>query len=197
MKPIHAVDPDLHNSYTGARAWKFDVEASAKAAGRDSSLFLGSWIIYQTGQPLAQLQVTRLRDDEPRYVQGATHDISVLFLDPEWGARLDAPNKPLPDVPFVAQFHAKHGDEEALEELVAAVTEMVNGELGASVEWRPRWYAKFGGETYEALLAETKRRNEQRVAEIQAALGLLDDAPKGEVTPGCDCPYCTANRYTQ
>lgn len=207
MTPLYAVQPRFYERDTGARAWVFD---AARASGPLTALqpelkplvesMIGSFLVYMprpgAAWPLvSQVTVTRLLAKPPQRPD-ATHDITVLNLNPDQTVMVDSRNSAIDHVPFVGVFAARD-DEDARDTLVRAVKDLMAGRLSGDPDrWRG-WAQVFGGEVYEAMLAQAKRRDEDRIAQIQAALGLLDDAPKGEVTPGCDCPYCTANRYTQ
>jgi hypothetical protein len=143
MKQYVPKDPPLLCDFYG-QVWEFDIVQPG----------IGCWFIYcPTAHPLWYaylLSVIHLREipDMPPpiiYLPGATHEIILVAMDPEYNPSQSPNPYPYRLVPtnFVAQFIAE-SDGEARKKCMVALAEIVKGLLSPDTDAMAQWIERFG-----------------------------------------------------
>lgn len=155
MKPTYAQKllPEISPRYKGlaGEVWEFDLERMRERTVGKEDACLGSWFIHCPGANILwyayALHLIHLRPLTSVltkfYLEGATHEISLYALDPDWKVDLtDFPHH-LHPVNFAAQFKAG-SDEEALRYVRRSLVEVVEGDLNPDTDARRQWIERFG-----------------------------------------------------
>lgn len=80
-------------------------------------------------------------------LEGATHEIFVVALNPDFKVPLNDYIHQLLPINFTAQFIAEN-DEQANERVKAAVMEILNGTLSPDTDYMYRWIERFGNSNF-------------------------------------------------
>ncbi len=133
-------------------AWVMDIDAISKASGNKPHSSLVSWVVSAPeAHPLWHsyvIDLIHLRPvpglGNPRiYLAGATHELILHAIDPEW--RLTTNKRPPILLPanFAAQFIAAN-DEAAVDKVGMVVVEILAGHLNPDTDATSQWVERFG-----------------------------------------------------
>lgn len=139
----------------GGQVWDMDIEAIRKAFLKKDDAGVGLWLINcPRAHPLWShyiFCVFHLRPIEgvpPPTInlQGATHEVVLFAMSPDWVPRLDDPNyinSRLVPLNFAAQFCAG-SDVEARRYCLRALNEIAEGVLSPDTDFMREWVKRFG-----------------------------------------------------
>lgn len=135
------------------RAWQYDLAHVRKlrGVGPDDDATIASWVIEAPwanmmwhSYNLFVLHLRQMPDKRPLIIHlpGATHELGLFALDPEW--RLDLTQNPrwLHPGNFAAQFVAG-SDESAAQHIMDCVTDIVGGRLNPDTDATQSWIQRF------------------------------------------------------
>lgn len=136
------------------KAWQYDLnqlrKTLQKRVGPDASVC--SWFIYAPwANPIWHSYALHLihlraipRFDPPIItLSGATHQLMLYALNPDWQPTLEELPHWLLPMNFAAQFIAKD-DENAAWRMRFTVDEILSGELSPDTDFTQAWIARFG-----------------------------------------------------
>lgn len=151
-------------------AWRFDLQSIREKTGNKPDAGVVLWLLRIPGaHPLWQyysLDCIHLRPvpglgDPVINLPGATHEIFLSAISPDWKADLGAPPMRLAPLNFAAQFIEPGGDSDAQARIFNIVIELVTGKLNPDTDFTSQWIARFG----DSNLLD--RKNERRDTMVQ------------------------------
>lgn len=150
---VGAVAPDLLGR--SGKAWAIDLQAAAARTGKESdprtSVTLPSWVVYAPyAHPIwgyYAILCVALRHVEgvpPAKVmlEGATHEVIVMALDPDFVPAVDAMPRYLWPANFCGQF-IEPSDMAASARVRQAVQDVIDGTLNPDTDFRHMWIKRF------------------------------------------------------
>ncbi len=133
------------------QAWKYDLEAFAKHFNTTALAGVASWVIRAPwanmlwhSYALHLIHLRPLEGKAPKiYRHGATHEIMLFALDPDWKVNLFEFPPHLQPINFAGQI-IETDDAAAIERCQSAVNEVLRGELSPDTDWTQAWVRRFG-----------------------------------------------------
>src|SRR5574343_286029 len=169
-----------------AKAWRYDLEAFRKArkpTRADSSV--ASWVVRAPwANPLWHSYALHLFHLGPLpgfsppliYLKGATHEIALFALDPEWKLNLLEIPRHLHPVNFGAKFVATD-DAAAIARVERTVKMICDGSLSPDTDYLQSWIALYGP---EMLKGDPDRAGETKVMMkmLDGSINIVTHDPK-------------------
>lgn len=156
MKNTDAFTPDLTDIM--GSAWRADVEKLSQGrahAGVASWLVSAPWAHpLWSGYAIECIHLRSVSGLGPPiiHLQGATHEMWIFAIDPDWVLNPGRRPALLQPVNFAAQFHAE-SDAAAAAGIEGAIREILQGTLSPDTDYRQQWAARFGSNMLRGGLA--------------------------------------------
>ena len=143
------------------------------------------------------------------HLEGATHEVMVYALDPDWSARLDECPRWLTPVNYVGQF-VEVSDAAAEARVETAVRDILAGALSPDTDYIQHWIARFGASNVKVQMktsqeihdmiqcfpldaTESPELTASRLLDILTAMNERMDAIERESTRCANVASCLAN----
>lgn len=156
-------DPELRGA--AGMAWQYDIDAiSAKRRARHPNeaqppreLSIASWLVHAPAAHPAwhsySIYCISLRDvpgfpPAVIHLPGATHEVMVLALNPDFPMAVDEQPRHLTPSNFHGQF-IEPSDEAAAARIRAVVQEVVDGVLSPDTDFRQQWVERFSASNFK------------------------------------------------
>jgi hypothetical protein len=178
--------PDIEGSH--GKAWKFDLEAISRKRPRAHASLVSWYISAPWAHPawhsysLSLIHLRPLPGLNPPIINlpGATHEIFLFAVHPDWVMKLDDIPPNLQPANFAAQF-IEPDDKSAIDRVRKCVEEIVDGNLSPDTDFIQHWIQRFGSSNIKgdpSRVGETIIKIEHKDGSTTEL--IVDPAPLGK-----------------
>lgn len=199
--------PTLESKHS--RAWRYDLADFMRRHNVKRTPTLDSWIVFAPWANLMwhsyAIHLMHLRPVSgfppvTFYLPGATHEIMVAALDPDWALDLTQAPSQLQPFNFVGQWIERGEDNEAKdtaarERCTKSIMEILDGALSPDTDYTQHWIARYGhyGIKDPATAGQTQIVMQGRNITIDPRATTY--LPKHNLCPECGAPCINAGPF--